>query len=200
MEWASGTREQLFVSSAHPTLADPPPLRSAVLAGEGRSAFLSEYAGSKDLLDPLIVSHVENSTGVTRAQQLEAYDEIAKLRPIIDGIASKYLALVTPSTTDEAPLLEEPLRFTGDAVGFVSHLCLVQISALTPSSSLAQSFNLMWTILHTPIINIPGFKGSNGCPLGLSLVTPRYHDQELLRVAKSVGKVWGEGGGWVSAL
>lgn len=54
---------------------------------------------------------------MTRAQQLEAYDEIAKLRPIIDSIASKYTALVTPSTTDEAPLLEEPLRFTGDAVG-----------------------------------------------------------------------------------
>jgi Asp-tRNA(Asn)/Glu-tRNA(Gln) amidotransferase A subunit family amidase len=58
----------------------------------------------------------------------------------------------------------------------------------------------MWTILHTPVINIPGFKGPNGCPLGLSLVTPRYHDQELLRVAKSVGKVFGSGGGWVSAL
>lgn len=91
-------------------------LRSWVLAGEGRTSFLSEYAGSKDLLDPLIVSHVENATGVTRAQQLEAYDGIAKLRPLIDEIASKYTCLVTPSTTDEAPPLVEPLRFTGDAV------------------------------------------------------------------------------------
>jgi amidase len=125
--------------TAHWVLADSVSFaHSAVLAGEGRSAFLSEYAGSKELLDPLIVSHVENSTGVTRAQQLEAYDEIAKLRPIIDSIASKYTALVTPSTTDEAPLLEEPLRFTGDAVSLLSASALSSaLTELSPSRSLS---------------------------------------------------------------
>lgn len=58
----------------------------------------------------------------------------------------------------------------------------------------------MWTVLQVPVINIPGFKGPNGCPLGLSLVAPRYHDQALLRVAKAVGQVWGSGGGWSSSL
>lgn len=59
---------------------------------------------------------MHNDTKITRKEQLEAYDEIAKLRPVVDEIAGKYTAIITPSITDEAPLLEEPLRFTGDAV------------------------------------------------------------------------------------
>ncbi|GAA5994951.1 amidase [Rhodotorula paludigena] len=148
-----------------------------VLAGEGRSAFLGDYLTHPDVLDPLILSHVRNDTKITRAQQLEGYDKIAALRPKLDAIAARYDALVTPSTTDEAIKLEEPNRFTGDA-----------------------SFNLMWTVLQVPVMNIPGFKGPSGCPLGLSLVAPRYHEQKLLRVGEAVGQVWGERGGWKSAL
>ncbi|KAM0746560.1 amidase family protein [Meredithblackwellia eburnea MCA 4105] len=149
----------------------------AILAGEGRSSFLGDYLGSKDQLDPLIVSHVENSTNVSRADQLAAYDFISALRPKMDAIASKYTVLVTPSVTSEAPVTEEPFRFTGDA-----------------------SFQLMWSVLHTPVINVPGFKGPNGMPIGLTLVAPRYHDQALLKAAEAVGKCWEAKGGFQSAL
>lgn len=63
-----------------------------------------------------------------------------------------------------------------------------------------QSFQLMWSVLHTPVINVPGFKGPNGMPIGLTLVGPRYHDQALLRAADAVGKCWAAGGGFESAL
>ncbi|GAA5859656.1 hypothetical protein JCM1840_006395 [Sporobolomyces johnsonii] len=148
-----------------------------ILAGEGRTAFLGDYLTHPDKLDPLILSHAENKTHVTRAQQLEAYDKIAALRPKMDTIAARYDALITPSVPGEAPVMEEPMRFTGDP-----------------------SFNLMWTVLHLPVLNVPGFKGPSGCPVGLSLVTPRYHEQRLLRVGEAVGRVWGERGGWKSAL
>ncbi|GAA5926550.1 hypothetical protein JCM3775_001048 [Rhodotorula graminis] len=148
-----------------------------VLSGEGRSAFLGDYLMHADVLDPLILSHVRNESKITRAQQLEGYDKIAALRPKLDAIASRYDALVTPSTVDEAIKLVEPDRFTGDA-----------------------SFNLMWTILQVPVLNVPGFAGPSGCPLGLSLVAPRYFDQHLLWVGEAVGRVWGEKGGWKSAL
>ncbi|GAA5820110.1 hypothetical protein JCM3770_003355 [Rhodotorula araucariae] len=148
-----------------------------VLAGEGRSAFLGDYLTHPDVLDPLILAHVRNDTKITRAQLLEGYDKIAALRPKMDAIASRYDAIVTPSTVDEAIKLVEPDRFTGDA-----------------------SFNLMWTILQVPVLNVPGFAGPSGCPLGLSLVAPRYQDQKLLRVGEAVGQVWGEKGGWKLAL
>jgi Asp-tRNA(Asn)/Glu-tRNA(Gln) amidotransferase A subunit family amidase len=138
---------------------------------EGQSSFLGDYIQNPELLDPWVTKHVINDTKTTRRDQLDSYDNIAALRPVIDSIASKYTALITPSVTDEAPLLEEPLRFTGDA-----------------------SFNLMWTVLHLPVVNVPGFVGPNGMPIGLSLVAPRYEERSLLRTVEEVAKVFEEGG------
>lgn len=114
---------------------------------------------------------------MTRADQLDAYDFISALRPVMDKIARGFTCLITPSVTSEAPVTDEPMRFTGDA-----------------------SFQLMWSVLHTPVINVPGFVGPNGMPVGLTLVAPRYHDQVLLAAADAVGKCWEAGGGFKSAL
>lgn len=54
--------------------------------------------------------------------------------------------------------------------------------------------------LHTPVINIPGFAGEDGMPVGVSLVAPRYRDQHLLQVAAAVGPLFEEKGGWKSKL
>lgn len=142
-----------------------------ILHMEGQSAFLGDYLTSPDLLDPWITKHVVNDTATTRREHIDSYDNIAKLRPVIDAIASKYTALITPSVTEEAPTTEEPLRFTGDA-----------------------SFNLMWTVLHLPVLNIPGFVGPNGLPVGLSMVTPRYTEESLLHTAQVVSKEFAKGG------
>ena len=65
--------------------------------------------------------------------------------------------------------------------------------------SLVQSFNLMWTILHQPVVNVPGFKGQTGLPIGLSIVGPRFHDNELLKVAEAIAPVFAKGG-WKSKV
>ncbi|KAL7418601.1 hypothetical protein Q5752_007059 [Cryptotrichosporon argae] len=142
-----------------------------ILHMEGQSSFLPDHIAHPDLLDPWVTKHVVNDTKTSRAEQLEAYDRIAALRPVIDGIAKRYTALVTPSVTGEAPVIVDDMRFTGDA-----------------------SFNLMWSVLHTPVVNVPGFVGDNGMPIGLSLVAPRYHEQDLLRTAKAVSAVFAQGG------
>lgn len=46
------------------------------------------------------------------------------------------------------------------------------------------------------MVNVPGFKGQNGMPIGISLVAPRYHDRRLLAVIKEVGKIFEAEGGW----
>lgn len=142
-----------------------------ILHMEGGSSFLNDWLKSPEQLDPWVTKHVANDTKTTRKELLESYDNIARLRPVIDQIAGKYTALITPSVTGEAPVTEEPLRFTGDA-----------------------SFNLMWTVLHVPVINVPGFIGPNGMPIGLSLVSPRYTERALTRTAQSVAKVFAKGG------
>lgn len=50
--------------------------------------------------------------------------------------------------------------------------------------------------LHNPVINIPGFQGGHGLPIGISLVAPRYHDRRLLVVSKRVGEIFEREGGW----
>jgi len=58
----------------------------------------------------------------------------------------------------------------------------------------------MWTILHVPALNIPGFAGEDGCPIGLTAVGGRYTDEHLLHVSEAVGEVFEKEGGWVSKV
>lgn len=47
-----------------------------------------------------------------------------------------------------------------------------------------------------PVINIPAFVGENGMPVGISLVGPRFRDQQLLRTSKVLSEVLLSHGGW----
>lgn len=58
----------------------------------------------------------------------------------------------------------------------------------------------MWTILQVPALNIPGFAGENGLPIGLTLVGPRYHDLHVLHMGHAIGKVFESEGGWKHKL
>lgn len=103
-----------------------------VLAGEGRSSFLgrefagfcfssyfvrccvvmrcetdhrdAEYLHDKANLSKYIQEIVENGSKTSRKDLLDAYDNVARLRPIWDDIASKYDAVLAPSVPDEAPI------------------------------------------------------------------------------------------------
>ncbi|RSL76821.1 hypothetical protein CEP51_009617 [Fusarium floridanum] len=54
--------------------------------------------------------------------------------------------------------------------------------------------------LHTPVLNVPGFKGAHDMPIGVSLVAPRYRDRHLLEVGKAVGEIFEVEGGWENKL
>jgi Asp-tRNA(Asn)/Glu-tRNA(Gln) amidotransferase A subunit family amidase len=58
----------------------------------------------------------------------------------------------------------------------------------------------MWTILQSPALNVPGFTGKNGLPIGLALVGPRYHDLHVLYAGKAIGEVFEKEGGFKSNL
>ena len=50
--------------------------------------------------------------------------------------------------------------------------------------------------MHNPALNIPGFAGENGMPIGLTALGPRFTDRHLLHVAKTIGPVFEKEGGW----
>ncbi|XEV02025.1 hypothetical protein FSHL1_007312 [Fusarium sambucinum] len=141
---------------------------------EGRATFLPEYRIGKNHMGQVLIEHVENADNFSRKTQLKALDSMARLRPVFDEIASQYAAIITPSVPDEAPV---GIESTG------SHI-----------------FCSMWSGLHTPVLNVPGFKGEHDMPVGLSLVAPRYRDRHLLEVGKAVGEIFEAEGGWETKL
>lgn len=114
---------------------------------EGRINFLPEYQKDKSKIDPTLVKWVESEPPVFGRRLAEIQDEVAALRQKFDQIAGGYDGIITPSVPGEAP---EGLGNTGDP-----------------------RFCQMWTGLHVPAINIPGFAGSKGLPIGLTLVASR---------------------------
>uniref|UniRef100_L2G3T6 Glutamyl-tRNA amidotransferase subunit a n=1 Tax=Colletotrichum fructicola (strain Nara gc5) TaxID=1213859 RepID=L2G3T6_COLFN len=151
-----------------------PEWHATVLHSEGRVNFLPEYRVGKEELHEFLVGHVDNVNKISRAAQLEAFDNIGAARPKVDKMLGAFDAVLVPSAVDEAP---EGLGSTGSA-----------------------AFNAPWTALHVPVVNLIGFGGPNGMPVGVSLVAPRYRDRHLLSVAKAVGKIFEAKGGWKSQL
>jgi len=49
-------------------------------------------------------------------------------------------------------------------------------------------------------LNIPGFAGVNGLPIGLTLVGPRHRDLHVLDAGKRIGEIFEKGGGFVSKI
>ncbi|PQK14299.1 hypothetical protein BB8028_0004g12290 [Beauveria bassiana] len=140
-----------------------------VLACEGGAAFLPEYRAHRPHLSALLAGFAETSGGYSHREYLEALDNIAALRPRADALLAGYDAVLTPSAPDEAPL--------GATTG--SYL-----------------FCKMWSALHVPVLNMPGFQGVHGMPVGLSLLAPRFKDAQLLAVAVPVGALFETEGGW----
>ncbi|KAJ6781529.1 hypothetical protein PWT90_05016 [Aphanocladium album] len=140
-----------------------------VLACEGGSSFLPEYRANRAHLGALLVGYAETSGGHSHREYLEALDGIAALRPRMDALLAAYDAVLTPSAPDEAPL--------GSTTG--SYL-----------------FCKMWSALHVPVLNVPGFQGVHGMPIGLSLLAPRFKDAQLLAVAAPLAAIFETEGGW----
>ncbi|TXB97014.1 hypothetical protein FocTR4_00011492 [Fusarium oxysporum f. sp. cubense] len=137
---------------------------------EGATSLWPEYYQDKDKLDPVLAKGVQEKHKISRKAQLDAYDGLAALRPRFDKMADKYVAVLVPSVFDEAP---EGLGNTGSPV-----------------------FAATWTALHTPVVNIPGFRGKSNLPVGVSLVCARLRDRHLLKVSEAVGHIFEAEGGW----
>jgi Asp-tRNA(Asn)/Glu-tRNA(Gln) amidotransferase A subunit family amidase len=135
---------------------------------EGRAAFLSEYRVNYSGLHPDLRARVENKDGITSLALRRAYDIAAKCRVEFEEICADFDAVLTPSAPGEAPL---GFKTTGWDI-----------------------FNRIWSLLHAPCINVPGFYGPNGLPIGLTITGPRFTDRKLLTVAAEVSRCFEIGG------
>jgi Asp-tRNA(Asn)/Glu-tRNA(Gln) amidotransferase A subunit family amidase len=199
MVWASageGTRAAMARATdllrAHGAIVDElelpeafnsvPAWHAILMQADGRTSFLPGYRMAKDKLAKELVGFAENANGVTHRVHLEAFDGVGALRPYIDEIADRYAAILTPSAPDEAP---EGIESTGSPV-----FCSIWTVSPLPFNRVLRKADRLVQALHTPVVNVPGFQGQNGMPIGVSLVAPRYRDRHLLKVSKAVGKIF----------
>ena len=160
---AGAVVEQVDLPPAFDRLGE---MQATIMHAEGRAAFLSLARSHPHLLHDDFKARAENRGGITRASLIEAYDQAGRCRTEFDAIAAGYDAILTPSAKGVAPLGGHP----GDAV-----------------------FNRMWTLLHVPCVNLPGFKTAEGLPVGVTLVGARFTDRQLLQVAAAAAPVVGAG-------
>ena len=123
-----------------PAFSSLPDNHATVMAGEAHVSFLSEIRAQPELLHDDLTAMAKNSKGITKAALVAAYDAAAQCRIEFDEIAAGFDAVLTPSARGEAPVGTT----TGDA-----------------------AVNAMWTLLHVPVISVPGFTGPSGLPVGL---------------------------------
>lgn len=135
-------------------------LQGLIMRAEGCSSFLAEYRMDAAKLHASLRAQVENADRISRQDLCAAYDCAAVCRSAFDVLARGFDVVLTPSTPGEAPL---GLSHTGD-----------------------MTFNAMWSLLHTPCVNIPLFKGPAGLPVGLTLTGPRYSDRRVLAAAQAM--------------
>lgn len=157
-----------------PEMAGLPEWHATVLHSEGRVNFLPEYRTSKDRMHEFLVGHVENVNKITRKAQIDAFDNIAIARPIVDQMLGKYDAVLVPSVVDEAP---EGLGSTGSA-----------------------AFNAPWTVSVSQLLEVDVFanemKGSSRtrCQLDRLWGLQRYACRRVAR-RSSIPRSSSAGGG-----
>jgi len=136
-----------------------------LMQGEGRTAFRDLYLAEPGRLHDEFKAKVENRLGISGRRLAEARDAIAANRPIFDGLAAQFDAVLTPAAPGEAP---QSLETTGLA-----------------------TFSRMWTALHVPCIALPFATGPRGLPVGVQLVGARYADRALLEAAEPLASCLG---------
>jgi Asp-tRNA(Asn)/Glu-tRNA(Gln) amidotransferase A subunit family amidase len=115
---------------------------------EVATGLLAPYRLHRADLSQGLRNMVETGGGISHLEAQLHRDHMAALRPKFDEIVRGYSAIITPSCSGEAPKKDEfnaETRFCG-----------------------------LWTALHVPVVNVPGFDGNSGLPTGLSLVRARY--------------------------
>jgi Asp-tRNA(Asn)/Glu-tRNA(Gln) amidotransferase A subunit family amidase len=129
-------------------------MQSTVLRFEAFRTFAYERTVHPDRLAPDTLEELEAGSRIARREYLAAKAGIAECRRLIAEVFETVDLLLAPSAPGEAPL---GLESTGEA-----------------------TFNRLWTGLLTPCLNLPGFVGPSGLPVGVQTIGARNDDFRLL--------------------
>ena len=132
--------------------------QSDVLRFEAARVFAFERTRRSEALSASSRAELEAGAAISRHRYLEAQAVIARCRLLFAAIVASFDLLLTASAPGEAPL---GLDNTGEA-----------------------TFNRLCSGLRVPCLNLPGFAGPKGLPVGIQVIGAIDEDVRLLRAAK----------------
>jgi Asp-tRNA(Asn)/Glu-tRNA(Gln) amidotransferase A subunit family amidase len=151
---AGATVSDLELPSA---FAQLPAAHALIMRAEGGRSFQAESMMFGDRLHIGLRRMVSDVQGLDMSALLTAYNLAAACRAEFDAVAGQFDAILTPSTVGEAPY---SICGTGDYL-----------------------FNGLWTLLHVPCLNIPGYNTAQRLPVGVTLTGPRGGDRRVIGIA-----------------
>jgi amidase len=122
-----------------------------------------EMAHHRARVSPMLVQRVEEGSVIPYAEYSSALAYAAECRKRLADLMDGVDAILTPSTTGEAPL---GLESTGNT-----------------------AMNRLWTLLYGPCVTVPAGVGPAGMPLGVQLVGLPGSDARTLAAARWVESV-----------
>ena len=128
-----------------------------IMESDMANSFSKEYKSSKNKLSDKIVEAIERGMKYTSIEYNDALSKIDVANTYFKQFFHDYDAILTPSSTGEAP---SGLESTGSPI-----------------------FCTIWTYCGMPSINLPLLQGKNGLPIGVQLVSSLFDDERLFRNA-----------------
>jgi Asp-tRNA(Asn)/Glu-tRNA(Gln) amidotransferase A subunit family amidase len=129
-----------------------------VMEAEIATHYDAEWTRGRGQLSQSLCSQIERGRAVTAVDYQHALAQIPRINAAFEPLYAEYDVIMTPAVAGAAP---RGLDSTGDP-----------------------AFCTLWTFCGMPSLTLPLLRGTNGLPLGVQLVAPRFCDAQLLRAAR----------------
>jgi Asp-tRNA(Asn)/Glu-tRNA(Gln) amidotransferase A subunit family amidase len=140
-----------------PLLEDAWRAHKIIILYEAGLSYAYEYDNKRDLLGPKTVAMLDEAKTI----RVDAYDDARRVakraRLALADLMHDFDAILTPAAPGAAP---HGIDSTGQAI-----------------------FNLLWTLMGTPCVNVPGLNDGSGMPLGMQIVGRFGRDRAALEAA-----------------
>jgi Asp-tRNA(Asn)/Glu-tRNA(Gln) amidotransferase A subunit family amidase len=133
---------------------------SPIQAFEGARSYAWERRTHVDMISATLREILDWGAGIELSEYASLHRRMTSARSAesLDRLFADVDVIVTPASVGEAP---EGLSSTGNP-----------------------RFNRLWTALGCPALNVPGFVGSTGLPIGVQLVARPFEEELLLQVGQ----------------
>jgi Asp-tRNA(Asn)/Glu-tRNA(Gln) amidotransferase A subunit family amidase len=140
-----------------PEFADLAAAQETIQGFEGVRCCAYELMHHREQLSPRLLELMEAGQQTSYAAYTAAIVLAERCRRHLETVFTAHDVLLVPSAPGEAPA---GLSATGNPL-----------------------FNRMWTLLHVPALNLPGYVGTHGLPVGVQAIGPIGADDRLLAIA-----------------